>query len=160
MIAEITILSEVKHASKLRLFKIPLQIQDLLLPIFMDKREPREVKIAATTVIVSTKPCYALLAVMAAELPKEADKEFVSFVYTFLSSLAKSEDISFKIMLVSQQLNALDITESNTGEIMNHVNLFRCKLPSEFDLGLSLFSEGSTPRRLLYWPNQHCLNIK
>lgn len=68
----------------------PKEVMALLLPVYHNKQEPYEVRIAAYTVILTCNPSRQVLEQIASELHTETNRQVVSFVASSLKAASKS----------------------------------------------------------------------
>ena len=72
------------------------QVQNFLLPIFLDGLEAEEVRLAAYLVIMKSQPHYATVQSIMTSLYGEQSKRVGDFVYCHLLSVAESSRFSFR----------------------------------------------------------------
>lgn len=69
---------------------MPQKVQKILMPVFMNKRESPELRIAAASVILKTYPDQSVLDQMARQQAQEHNRQVASLIYSYMSSLANS----------------------------------------------------------------------
>jgi len=69
---------------------MPRKIQKILMPIYMNRREPSVLRIAAVHGLLSTNPERPLLELITKNLQTETSLQVGSFAYSYLQSLANS----------------------------------------------------------------------
>lgn len=67
-----------------------LQVQDIVLNLFIQKNLPAEIRMLACMVLLETKPSIALISVITEVLLEEIDLQVASFSYSLLKGIAKS----------------------------------------------------------------------
>ncbi|KAG9350899.1 hypothetical protein JZ751_024788, partial [Albula glossodonta] len=68
----------------------PSRVQDIALGIFMDQKQPPDIRMLASVVLLEAKPPLALLATVAEALSQESSLQVSSFVYSLMKSLSRS----------------------------------------------------------------------
>jgi hypothetical protein len=73
-----------------------LQIHNQLLSVYLDRRAPQQVRVAAYLVLMKTRPNYGTVHSILASLYGEQAKQVGDFVYTHLQSIAQSSRVSLE----------------------------------------------------------------
>ncbi|XP_061831451.1 vitellogenin 3, phosvitinless [Nerophis lumbriciformis] len=68
----------------------PHSIQDITMSLFLQKDLPAEIRMLAFMILLDTKPPMALVSTVTAHLQEENDLHVVSFVFSYLRSVARS----------------------------------------------------------------------
>lgn len=72
------------------LLLVCVQVQDIVLNLFVQRTLPAEIRMLACIVLLETKPSIALISVISEVLLEEADLQVASFSYSLLKGIAKS----------------------------------------------------------------------
>lgn len=67
-----------------------LQVQDIVLNLFVKKTLPAEIRMLACMVLLDTKPSMVLISAITNVLLEENDLQVASFSYSLLKGIAKS----------------------------------------------------------------------
>lgn len=67
-----------------------LQVQDIVLSLFVQRTLPAEIRMMACMVLLETKPSIALISVISEVLLEENDLHVASFTYSVLRGIANS----------------------------------------------------------------------
>jgi HEAT repeat protein len=69
---------------------LPQKVTEILMPVFMNKQEANEVRVAAVYQLLQTLPARPVLDQLARSLFSERSRQVSAFVYTYMNTLANS----------------------------------------------------------------------
>lgn len=92
---------------------MPKKVQKILMPIFMNPREPSVVRIPASYLILSSIPERPIIEMMAKQIHTDPSIQTASFVYSYLRTLANSTNPCYKKLARDTEL-ALRFTRQIT----------------------------------------------
>lgn len=72
------------------LLLVCVQVQDIVLNLFVQRTLPAEIRMLACMVLLETKPSIALISVISEVLLEETDLQVASFSYSLLKGISKS----------------------------------------------------------------------
>ncbi|XP_077572922.1 vitellogenin 3, phosvitinless [Stigmatopora nigra] len=84
------VLSAAVQSLRLIAARDPHSVQDIAMSLYLQKDLPADLRMLAIMILFDTKPPMALVSTVTAHLQEEKDLHVVSFVYTYLRSMAKS----------------------------------------------------------------------
>jgi hypothetical protein len=96
---------------------MPHKIQKILMPIYMNRREPSVLRMAAVYELMSTKPERPLLEIITKNLQTEPSLQVGSFAYSYLQSLANSTNPCLQKLKADVKLALRFTREINPGII-------------------------------------------
>ncbi|XP_057697303.1 vitellogenin 3, phosvitinless [Corythoichthys intestinalis] len=85
------VLSAAVQSLRLIAARDPHSVQDITMSLYLQKDLPAELRMLAIMILFETKPPMALVSTVTAHLQEEKDLHVVSFVYSYLRSMAKSK---------------------------------------------------------------------
>lgn len=94
----IVALRQIKHT-------MPRKVQSICMPVFMDRKQPTEVRIACAYTLLQTLPSRPVLDQVSRKLFSERNQQVASFVYTYMMSMANSTNPCFQKMAKDLQLS-------------------------------------------------------
>jgi len=94
---------------------MPHKIQKILMPIYMNRREPAVLRMAAVYELMSTKPERPLLEIITKNLQTEPSLQVGSFAYSYLQSLANSTNPCLQKLKADVKLALRFTREINPG---------------------------------------------
>jgi hypothetical protein len=94
---------------------MPHKVQKILMPIYMNRREPAVLRMAAVYELMSTKPERPLLEIITKNLQTEPSLQVGSFAYSYLQSLANSTNPCLQKLKADVKLALRFTREINPG---------------------------------------------
>lgn len=84
---------------------MPRKVQQICMPVFMNRQVPTEVRISCVYTLLQTKPSRPILDQMARKLHSERNRQVTSFIYSYMITMANSTNPCFKKMARDLQLS-------------------------------------------------------
>ncbi|KAK2155031.1 hypothetical protein LSH36_251g05012 [Paralvinella palmiformis] len=68
----------------------PVAIQNVVLPAFLDIKEPEDIRIAAFLMIMETRPAFAMVHMIGRSIIYEPNQQIAAFVYRYMLNMART----------------------------------------------------------------------